>query len=185
MPEISDQELQQLYAELQRLQGRAQIADFIEPIYNDPLLNKEAKALIKKKYPNVQITDYDLEQKFEKRFDEMTKARDDAEKQKREHEEQEQWNTQRKSVQDEYGYTDDGMKDLESYMVKNKIGDYKVAAEHHALKNPKLTEAHHHNGRWEHQKQDGFADISKDPEGWAHDQIYGALLRDQERAKGR
>ena len=46
--------------EFARLSSRAQVADFVEGIYNDPQLNREAKALIKKKYPQITIPDYDL-----------------------------------------------------------------------------------------------------------------------------
>ena len=50
------------------LTNKRMTADFVESIYNDPDLNKEAKRLIKKKYPNLAIPDYDLEQKVEQRF---------------------------------------------------------------------------------------------------------------------
>ena len=59
--EVSDEE----YA---YLQNRKSVADFSESLYNDPTLNKELKALIKKKYPQVAIPDYDLEQQFNQRF---------------------------------------------------------------------------------------------------------------------
>jgi len=59
--EVSDEE----YA---YLMGRKQVADFIEPIYNDPVLSKDAKRLIKKKYPNVKIPDLEIEEMVEKRF---------------------------------------------------------------------------------------------------------------------
>jgi hypothetical protein len=184
MPEISEHELQQLYARMQHLEGRAQIADVIEPIYNDPLLNKEAKALIKKKYPNAQIPDYDLEQQFNKRFDEEKAAREKIERDRAESEQKQQWQAKRGEVQKEYGFTSEGMEDLEKFMVERNIGDYEVAASYRASKNPKQSDATHHDGFWHHQQQDGWGDIAKDPEGWAHKEIYGALVRDQERAKG-
>ena len=61
------------------LQGRRQIADFVESIYNDPQLTKEAKALIKKKYPKWQIPDYDIEERLEQRLAAEKKERDDRE----------------------------------------------------------------------------------------------------------
>jgi hypothetical protein len=54
--------------EYKYLQDKRMTADFVESIYNDPTLNKEAKRLIKRKYPNLAIPDFDLEQKVEQRF---------------------------------------------------------------------------------------------------------------------
>lgn len=178
MPQLSDEEYQ-------RLLGRAQIADFIEPIYNDPQLGREAKALIKKKYPQVQIPDYDIEQSFNERLDKDKQERVEAEKKRAEEENQKAWKQTRANIQKQYGYTEEGMKDLEKLMLERNIGDYEVAAEYHASKNPKQSDANHNDGFWHFQKQDDFADIAKDPEGWAHKEIFGALIRDQEREKGR
>ena len=50
------------------LQNKRMTADFVESIYNDPKLNKEAKRLIKSKYPNLPIPDYDMEQQMERRL---------------------------------------------------------------------------------------------------------------------
>ena len=177
MREISDDEYN-------FLQGRRQIADFIEPIYNDPLLNREAKALIKKKYPQAQIADYDLEEKFNQRLDAEKKEREDAEKAKLEAEQQQKFQTIRSQVQKDYGFTEDGMKELEKFMWDKNIGDYEVAATYHAAKNPRQSETAHGDGFWHHQKQDGFAKIAEDPEGWARNEILGALRNDQERARG-
>lgn len=184
MPQIPDDEWERIQAEFVRLRGRAEIADFIEPIYQDPALNKEAKALIKKKYPHVQIADYDLEQKFDQRIDEVQKKYEDAEKKKADEEKSQKWQAERSKVQQEYGYTEDGMKDLEKFMWDNNVGSYEVAATYQVSKNPKQSDATQHDGRWHHQKQDGFADIAKDPESWAENEILGALRRDQERARG-
>lgn len=184
MPEIPDDEWARIQAEFQRLQQRAQVADFIEPIYNDPLLTKEAKALIKKKYPNVQIADYDLEQKFDTKIDELRKQHEDAEKARAEAEKQQQWQSERSKIKQDYGFTDEGMQDLEKFMVEKNIGNYEVAASYQASKNPRQSDANQHDGRWNYTKSDGFADIAKDPEGWAENEILGALRRDQERARG-
>src|SRR5580698_1927558 len=51
--------------EYKYLQDKRMTADFVESIYNDPQLNKEAKRLIKRKYPNLAIPDFDLETKVE------------------------------------------------------------------------------------------------------------------------
>jgi hypothetical protein len=176
MPEITDDEYN-------RLLGRAQVADFSESIFNDPALSKHAKALIKAKYPHIQIPDYDLETRFNARLDQDKKEREDAKRAEKEAIERDQWQQNRSRVQKEYGFTDDGMRDLESFMAEKSVGDYDVAATYKAAKNPKPIEANYSNGLWEHSKQEGFAEISKDPEGWARNEILGALRRDEEKMK--
>jgi hypothetical protein len=176
MPNISDEE----YA---FLQGRRQVADFSETLYNDPALNNDLKGIIKKKYPAIQIPDYDIEQKFNQRLDAEKKERDNEKRQQQEAADQEKFKKAREDIQNQYGFTDEGMKDLEDFMVKRNIGDYEVAASYQAAKNPKLSEAEHGNGRWNHSKMKGFADISKDPEGWAENEILGAIRRDADRTR--
>lgn len=165
------------------LQGRRQVADFVESIYNDPQLTREAKALIKKKYPNLQIPDYDVEARVEER---LTKEREEREKERREERERtEQTNFQnlRKQTQEKYGFTDDAMTELEKMMVERNVGDYEVAAQYMASQNPKPSEATFSDGRWNHTQAPGFAEIAKDPEGWARGEILKSLHTDQERVK--
>jgi len=175
--EVSDQEYQYL-------QGRAQVADFVESIYNDPQLAKEAKALIKRKYPQLQIPDYDIEERINQRFNDEKKQRDDADKAQKTAADDEKYKQARAKVQQDYGFTDDGMKDLEKFMVEKSVGDYEVAATYHAAKNPKPSATDHSDGLWHHDKEKNFAEVSKDPEGWARNEILGALRRDEERMKG-
>ena len=175
--EISDEEYNWL-------QGRRQVADFVESIYNDPALSREAKALVKKKYPQLQIPDYDIEEKFEKRLKERDDAEAEAKKKAAEEDQNKKFQTDRDRVQKEYGFTDDGMKDLEKFMTEKNVLNYDVAAEYHASKNPKQSAVDQSDGLWNHAKSDGFADISKDPEGWARKEILGAIRGDQERQRG-
>lgn len=167
------------------LQQRRQVADFVETIYNDPQLSGEAKALIKKKYPNLQIPDYDIEQRVDQRF----KERDERERQEREEarrkREDEEWKTQREKVQSEYGFTEEAMKELEDFMVERKIPDYEVAATYKAAKAPRTTDPTeaYDDQRWNHTQRDGFAEVAKDPEGWARKEILGAIFRDEQKAK--
>lgn len=168
------------------LQARRQVADFTESIYNDPALTREAKALIKKKYPNLQIPDYDIETKVEARFDNERKQREEREAKARKEAEDEDFKKRRKSTQEQYGFTDDAMGRLEKLMVDRNIGDYEVAASYMASKEPTAAgSADYDSTRWHHEKQDGFADIAKDPEAWGRNQIMTALRTDQERARGR
>lgn len=175
--EISDEEFN-------RLMVKAQVADFIEPIYNDPLTGPKAKALIKEKYPQIQIADFDLEQRFNQKFDEERKVREAERKAAKEAEEEKTFKATRSKVQQDYGFTDDAMKDLEKFMVDKGVGDYEVAASYQASKNPKQSEAVYSDGLWNHQKQEGFEQIAKDPEGWARNELLGAMRRDQEKMRG-
>jgi hypothetical protein len=166
------------------LQGRRQIADFIEPIYHDPALSKDAKALIKRKYPNLQIPEHDLEEKFEKRLEEERQAREAAEAERRNQQEQERFNSVRKKTQDAYGFTDQAMDELEKLMVEKNVGDYEVAATYMASKQPKPSDATaFDDGLWNHSKAPGFVEIAKDPEGWGRGEILKALHKDQERER--
>jgi hypothetical protein len=170
--------------EYQFLQGRRQIADFVESIYNDPTLNKEAKALIKKKYPQMQIPDYDIEQRVEQRLADDRKEREDRERTQREQTEQQKFSNMRKETQDRYGFTEKAMEELEQLMLERNIGDYEVAASYKASKEPRPSDATAFNdGRWNHDKAPGFQEIAKDPEGWGRSEILKALYADQERAK--
>ncbi|HEY2530272.1 MAG TPA: hypothetical protein VGJ20_20440 [Xanthobacteraceae bacterium] len=165
------------------LQGRRQVADFVESIYNDPQLNKEAKALIKKKYPNMAIPDYDIEQRVEERFATEKRERDERESKQREETERSRFLDTRKKTQDAYGFTDQAMDDLEKLMIERNVGDYEVAAKFVASQNPKPSEATFNDGRWNHDKAPGFKEIAADPEGWARSEILKSLYNDQERAK--
>lgn len=168
------------------LQARRQVADFVESIYNDPQLNREAKTLIKKKYPGLQIPDFDLENKIEDRFAKDRQEREEAETKKKQAEEDERYAKVRKKTQDDYGFTDDAMTRMEKMMVERNIGDYEAAAELMAKREPKVTDSagDWSGGRWDHDKSDGFAEIAKDPERWGRQEIMKAIRADQERERG-
>jgi hypothetical protein len=178
--ELSDEEF--AYYE-----GRRRVADFIETIYNDPALQKDAKRLIKRKYPTMAIADLDLEDKVEARFAEDQKRRDAEAKAAREAEEkkmQNGWKEQRDKVQTEWGFTDDAMKDLEKFMIARNVGDYEIAASYHAPKNPRASEPTSRHGEpWAHAQDDTFKLIAKDPEGWGKSELIKAIKIDQERAR--
>jgi hypothetical protein len=165
------------------LQGRKQVADFVESIYNDPQLNREAKALIKKKYPAIQIPDYDLMNQVDQRFAEEKAARETEERSRREEAEQREYEQRRTATQKKYGFTEEGMNDLEKFMVERNIGDYEVAASYRAAQNPKPSDGGLDDQRWNHAKQEGFKEIAADPEAWGKMEIMKALRNDSERAK--
>jgi broad specificity polyphosphatase/5'/3'-nucleotidase SurE len=174
--EISDQE--HAYYENRRM-----VADFVESIYNDPALNKEAKKLIKKKYPNLQIPDYDIEEKVEARFAQEKQARDTSAAEKRKKDEDEKWKADRKAAQDKYHYNDEDMKKLEKMMVELEIPNYDVAATYMRSQDPAASEPANESRFWRHDQQDGFAEIAKDPEKWGEKEILRALREDQARAR--
>jgi hypothetical protein len=170
--------------EYNRLIGRSQVADFVESIYNDPQLTREAKALIKKKYPNLQIPDYDIENRVEQRLAQDRQEREDAEQHKRDEEERNKYKKLRGDTQNKYGFTDDAMERLEQMMIDRNIGDYEAGAMLLASKEPKTSDATYDNQYWHIDQRKNFADISKDPEGWGRNEIMKAIKTDQERARG-
>jgi hypothetical protein len=171
--------------EYKYLQDKRMTADFVESIYNDPQLNKEAKRLIKRKYPNLAIPDFDIEQKVEQRFtaEDQKKAKEAADAAAAA--DRAAWNASRAKVQKQYGFTDEGMKDLEQWMHEKAVADHEVAAEYRASKNPQTSSPTYDSQFWHHEKADGFAEIAKDPEAWGRKEILGAIHRDEERARGR
>lgn len=165
------------------LQGKRVTADFVEGIYNDPALSKDAKRLIKKKYPQVQIPDLDLEDKIDQRL-----AAEEAAKRKAADEaarklDLDNWTASRKKVKDEYGFTDDGLNELENWMQEHAVADHEVAASYRAAKNPKTSEPTFDSQYWRHTEAPNFAEISKDPEAWGRKEILSAIRKDQERVR--
>jgi DNA polymerase sigma len=171
--------------EYKYLQDKRMTADFVESIYNDPTLNKEAKRLIKRKYPNLAIPDYDIEEKVEQRFS--------AEEQKKQKEaadaaakaDRDAWNASRAKVKKQYGFTDEAMADLEKWMHERAVADHEVAAEYRAQKNPQTSTPTHDSQFWHHEKADKFAEIAKDPEAWGRNEILSAIYKDEATARGR
>ena len=167
------------------LQQKRMTADFVESIYNDPQLNKEAKRLIKRKYPNLAIPDYDMEEKLDARLrsedENKRKTENDAKKER----DQKSWDTGRVKAKKDYGLTDEGLTDLEKWMEEHAVADHEVAASYRHSKNPKTSEPTYDQQFWRHDKADNFKEISADPEAWARREILGAIGRDSERARGR
>ena len=165
------------------LQARRQVADFVESIYNDPQLNREAKALIKKKYPNLQIPDYDIEQRLDDRLAKDREERETVEAKKRREKEDAEFKKQRKAAQDKYSFTDEAMGRLEQMMIDRNIGNYEDAAELMAAREPKPISGGADNHFYNFDKQDTFKEIAKDPEAWGRAEIMKAIRTDQERSR--
>ena len=173
---ISDEEYNHLI-------GRAQVADFVEPIWNNPATSKKAKALVKEAYPNLEIPGYDTETEVDRKLRERDERDAEKERKAREAEEDRVWRAERERVRDANRFSDDDMSAVEKLMVDRKIGDYEVAAEHYRSRLPKPS-APTYDNHWNHTQQTDFGEISKDPEAWARKQILGAIERDQEAMRG-
>jgi hypothetical protein len=172
--EISDEEFN-------FLQNRRQVADVADMLWNDPLLGPEAKALLKKKMPELVIPEHDIRNEIRQEF----AVRDQKANEERENEriakEDAYWRGQRKKTMDEYGMPEEKMKEMEKWMYENNVGSYEVAATYHAAKNPKPSQpAGYKDPYWNHTKSDLFQQIAKDPEEWGRSEIIKALNGQQE-----
>lgn len=169
-------------AELAALKSDLEIAQVAKQLWDDPQLGPEAKALLKKKLPNVQIPDHDIRTEMRDGFARVEQQRQDEKRVEQEQREDAYWKRQRKEVQDGFGFTEDGMKDLEKFMLEKNIGDYEVAATYHAAKNPKPSEpSGYKDPYWNHGRSDTFKEIAKDPEEWGRSEIMKALANQQQR----
>lgn len=169
--------------EYKYLQDRRITADFVESIYNDPALNKEAKRLIKKKYPALSIPDFDIDEKVEARFSAEDERKRKAEAEERSKRDQAAWNKSRDKAKQDYGLTDEGLTDLEKWMEEHAVADHEVAASYRHSKNPQTAPATYDSQFWNHDKADNFKEIASDPESWARKEILGAINRDEQRKR--
>jgi hypothetical protein len=173
--EISDEEYN-------FLQNRRQIADVADMLWNDPQLGPEAKALLKKKMPNVNIPDHDIRQEIRQEFATRDAKAAEEREASRIANEDAYWKDQRKRTMDQYGMPEDKMKEMEKWMYDNNVGSYEVAATYHAAKNPKPSEPQgYKDPYWHHEKSDLFQKIVKDPEEWARNEIIDGIHRDAAR----
>lgn len=174
-------------AELAAWQEDRNIANAARSIWDDPKLGPEARALLKKKNPGMQIPDYDIRTEMRDGFaamEQRMQAERDAEKQKRE---DDHWQGERARVKKEHNLNDDELKDLEKMMLEKNIGDYDVAATYRASKMPKPSDplsSGYKDPYWNHGKSDTFREIAKDPEEWGRSEIIRAINNDQNRQRG-
>jgi hypothetical protein len=167
------------------LQGRRQVADLADSVWNDPILGREAKALLKKKMPNVQIPDHDIRQEMNDRFQQEEERRIQERNTEQQQREDQYWRTKRSETQKKHNLSDDEIKDLEKFMLENNVGDYGIAAEYRAAKAPRpSTPTQQREHFWNHGKGDVFKEIAKDPEEWGRNEIMQALIKEQNKAPG-
>lgn len=181
---MADDFVQVPRGEYERLLGSDQIAEIGKGILNDPNYSDEFKSLLKRKHPQLQIPDWEIKQNVNQQIADLKKQLEDEKKAAANAKENDKWNSAKAKVQQEYGYTEEGIKDLEKFMIENEIGSYASAAEFHAMKNPKQSEAQHSDGFWHHEKEPGYEELSKDPENYAYNQFLTAIRADQARERG-
>jgi len=182
---LDDNQIAQLRSQLADAQRYKEVAQFAESIWNDPALSDEAKALAKKKYPNVAIPDYDLAKKVDDRFAKEKEEREKAEREKAETLATAKFKDQRKAVQDQYGFTDDAMDRMEKEMTERRVYDYEAMAPFFASKEPKPLGDQHGGHFWNHHKQDVFKQIVSDPEDYAFNEIARAVAADDQQRRSR
>lgn len=168
------------------LQGRRQVADLADSVWNDPQLGNAARALLKTKMPNLQIPDFDIRNEMYQRLNEQEQKREEEKAAERRARDEAYWQTEREKVRKQYNFTDEGLQNLEKFMLEKNIGDYEVAATYQASKNPKPSEpSSYKDPYWNHTKSDTFKQIAADPEEWGRSEILKALHNDQQnRNKG-
>jgi|SRR5215469_3186349 len=185
---LTDEQVAELRQRLGQAETNRQIAEAASGVWNDPEFGDEAKRLWKRKYPDTSIPDFDLEQRINKRLDSEREEREAERKASRDREQDQRIAAQRKEVQDSYGFTDDAMKRLEDFMVERNVGDYEVAAEHFASRNPRMSDgqdAGYDSQFWHHERQDTFKEIAADPEEWGRKEILKTLREGEQRRPGR
>jgi ATP-dependent exoDNAse (exonuclease V) beta subunit len=165
--------------EYNHLRTGRQIADLIEPIWNNPELSPDAKRLLKRQYPHIQIPEHDIREEFRAALAEQQKLHDDEKAAAQAQAQQLSWDSDRDETKKKYGFTDEAMKEVEKIMVDKNTANYDVAATYLVATKPKPTESQFDSGRWEHEKQSDFAAIAKDPEGWGRNELMKIVLEDQ------
>lgn len=173
-------------AEYNKLLGKSAVADFIQTIWDHPKAGKPARRLVKEVYPNIEIPDLDIEDRVDTKINALLKAQKDEEAAKAAAAERAQWDADKAEVIKQYGYTDEGIKELEDFMVKNKVASYKVAAGYHAAKNPRPSNGTEGagDGMWNHGRSDEWKKVAADPEEFARKEFMRAIRADEAKVRG-
>lgn len=158
-------------------------ANFATSVFNHPKANRKSKELIKEVYPEMQIADYDLEMKLQQYIGENERKQNEASEQKRQQDAETERLQLRKEAQEKHHLTDDAMLEVEQLMREKYIGNYDVAASHFVASRPATSEATFDQQYWHHERQNGFADIARDPEAWARNELQNAYRREEQRTR--
>lgn len=179
-----DPRLAQLWPHVQKGQFAQEIWDQAERI-QDPFefkgkMSDALKEIIKRTHPGIPQEGYDAERRVNQRIDSLESKQEAKERKAREEAEDAAWKAQLDEVRKRYKYNDDDMKRLDKFMRERQIYNPEDAAMVLNQREPKMTDAGDSSGMFHnYQKQDGWDEVSANPEKWAHDQIYAAAKRQE------
>ena len=148
-------------------------------------LGDDLRGIIKKTHPNVPQNGYDEKQYVNQRLDEWQKKQTDKEKAAVDKNEDDAWNQRMTSVKDHYKYTEEEMKKLDGFMREQKVANPEIAAAEMERRQPRMSEAGSGGYFMNYQKQDDWDEVAKNPEKWAHDQIFRAAKKQEETERNR
>jgi len=183
---LTDEQVADFRQRMAEAETNRQIAEAAAKIWNSPERGDRAKALWKEEFPDADLGSYDVEARVKAELDRRDKVHADADKARREREQDESMAAQRKAIQERYSATDDAMTRLEKMMVEKNVGDYEIAAEHMFSREPRVSDGgnEYDPGFWNHQQREGFEEISRDPEGWGRREILKTLRQEERRNRG-
>ena len=172
-----------------QLWGNAQKGVFSQEVFDraeQMKISDELRGIIKKTHPNVPQSGYDEKTEFNKRFDAFEKAQKDKEEAAKVKAEDDSWTDRMNRVRDDYRLDDKGMEALDTFMRAEKVANPEIAAAEMHRRNPPMSEVSNGGGYYMNfQKQDDWDAVAKNPEKWAHDLIYKAALKQEQKEKNR
>jgi len=175
---LTDEQVAAIRAQTEVWQRKAAIADRATNIWNDPRWSDRAKALWKEAYPEEPITDYDLEQRVNARFEQERKTREEEREKERQADYDKQIATGRDRAK-QRGFTAEAVERMEKMMVEKGIRDYDDAMDLMAAREPRPADEIGNSGHfWNHDKQEEWKEVAKDPEQWGFEQIRRAVVAD-------
>lgn len=174
---LTDDQATALRTEYEGLKRRAAIGDRATKIWNSQKTGDRAKALWKEEFPEDPIEGYDLEQRVNARFEQERQARE-AEKEAQRQAELDNRITAGRQRARERGLTDDAVERMEKMMVDRSIQHYDDAIDLMAAREPRPAEETGSGHYWNHDQQQGFQEVAKDPEGWGFKEIHRAVVAD-------
>jgi hypothetical protein len=187
MPDQQDPYVHLTREQYTQLWGEARKGTFSQEVFDRAeqlKLGDELRGIIKKTHPNVPQHGFDERKYVDDKLDAWSKEQKDKEKAAADKSEDDAWNRRMANVREEHRYTDDEMKNLDSFMRTEKIANPEAAAREMNRRSPRMSEPG--NGQYFNiTKTDGWDEIAKNPEKWAHDQIYRAAKKQEETERNR
>lgn len=179
---LTREQFNQLYGNAQKGQFSQEIWDRAEQMK----LGDELRSIIKRTHPNVPQPGHDEKKEVLDKLYAFQNKLENKERQTQQKAEDDAWNNKLRKVRDEYRYNDDDMKKLDGFMRQHLVYDPEIAAAEMNRRNPRMSDAGDGHGMFiDYQKQDGWDEIAKNPEKWAHDQIFAAAKKQEEAEKRR